>query len=125
MLRMASLLRHSRRARKLPNGAAISNVCILPGPARPRFRKTLAFSWEFRFCGDWGLAVVAPEAFNAARMGSLRGRSLLFFFEDFALDGQRRELRRGADLVGIEPKVFDLLAYVIRNRDRVVSKDDL
>ena len=25
----------------------------------------------------------------------------------------------------VEPKVFDLLAYVIRNRDRVVSKDDL
>src|SRR5262245_53853057 len=25
----------------------------------------------------------------------------------------------------VEPKVFDLLVYVIRNRDRVVSKDDL
>ena len=48
-----------------------------------------------------------------------------YLFEDFALDGQRRELRRGGDLVGVEPQVFDLLQYIIRNRDRVVSKDDL
>jgi adenylate cyclase len=36
-----------------------------------------------------------------------------------------RELRRGVSLIPIEPKVFDLLEYLIRNRDRVVSKDDL
>jgi TolB-like protein/Tfp pilus assembly protein PilF len=50
---------------------------------------------------------------------------LLLSFENFELDCDRRELRRGADLVPIEPKAFDFLAYVIRNRDRVVSKDDL
>jgi adenylate cyclase len=27
--------------------------------------------------------------------------------------------------VHVEPRVFDLLVYLIRNRDRVVSKDDL
>src|SRR5947209_5651399 len=48
-----------------------------------------------------------------------------FVFEDFALDCDRRELRRGTALVTVEPKVFDLLAYLIRNRDRVVSRDDL
>lgn len=48
-----------------------------------------------------------------------------YLFEDFALDGERRELRRGDELVPVEPQVFDLLQYVIRNRDRVVSKDDL
>jgi len=37
----------------------------------------------------------------------------------------RQELRRGADLVTIEPQVLDLLHYLIRNRDRVASKDDL
>jgi DNA-binding winged helix-turn-helix (wHTH) protein len=37
----------------------------------------------------------------------------------------RRELRRGAELIDIGPQVFDLLVYLIRNRDRVVSKDDL
>jgi len=50
---------------------------------------------------------------------------LLYFFEGFALDGERRELRRGSALVAVEPQVFDLLEYLIRNRERVVSKDDL
>ena len=48
-----------------------------------------------------------------------------YHFEDFALDGDRRELRRGKDLIPVEPQVFDLLQYLIRNRERVVSKDDL
>ncbi|MBB6412405.1 winged helix-turn-helix domain-containing protein [Mesorhizobium sangaii] len=48
-----------------------------------------------------------------------------YLFEDFALDGDRRELRRGDDLIPVEPQVFDLLQYLIRNRERVVSKDDL
>ena len=50
---------------------------------------------------------------------------MLFRFEDFSLDSDRRELRRGADLVPIEPQVFDLLVHLVRNRDRVVSKDDM
>lgn len=48
-----------------------------------------------------------------------------FRFSHFALDIDRRELRRGGDLVQLEPQVFDLLVYLIRNRDRVVTKDDL
>lgn len=48
-----------------------------------------------------------------------------FIFEDFVLDDARRELRRGAETVAVEPQVFDLLVYVIENRDRVVSRDDL
>ena len=48
-----------------------------------------------------------------------------YFFEDFALDTDRRELRRGADVVPTTPQVFDLLDYLIRHRERVVSKDDL
>ena len=31
----------------------------------------------------------------------------------------------GTDVVSITPQVFDLLEYLIRNRERVVSKDDL
>jgi TolB-like protein/tetratricopeptide (TPR) repeat protein len=50
---------------------------------------------------------------------------LRYLFEDFALDTDRRELRRGADVVPTAPQVFDLLDFLIRNRDRVVSKDDL
>ncbi len=48
-----------------------------------------------------------------------------YLFERFAFDTDRRELRRGADVVAIAPQVFDLLDYLIRNRERVVSKDDL
>jgi DNA-binding winged helix-turn-helix (wHTH) protein len=50
---------------------------------------------------------------------------LLYLFEDFALDTDLRELRRAGAMISIEPKAFDLLAYVIENRARVVSKDDL
>ena len=50
---------------------------------------------------------------------------MLFSFADRTLDVERRELRRGAEPVAVEPQVFDLLVYLIRNRDRVVSKDDL
>jgi len=50
---------------------------------------------------------------------------LLFSFKDFALDGERRELRARGEIVPIEPQVFDLLVYLVKNRDRVVSKDDL
>ena len=48
-----------------------------------------------------------------------------YLFEDYTLDAERRELHRGADIVPVAPQVFDLLEYLIRNRKRVVSKDDL
>ena len=48
-----------------------------------------------------------------------------YLFEDLVLDTDRRELRRGGGLVSVEPQVFDILSYLIRNRDRVVSRDDL
>ena len=50
---------------------------------------------------------------------------MLFSFDDLSLDRDRRELRRGADAIAVEPQVFDLLVYLIENRDRVVSRDDL
>src|SRR6266853_1504885 len=50
---------------------------------------------------------------------------LLYLFEDFAMDCDRREFRRRNELLSVEPQVFDLLQYLIRNRDHVVSKDDL
>lgn len=50
---------------------------------------------------------------------------MLYVFEDYALDMDRRELRRGSEPIALEPQVFDLLAYLIGNRERVVSKEDL
>src|SRR5476651_655035 len=46
-------------------------------------------------------------------------------FDDYEIDIERRELRRAKIPVHLEPQVFDLLVYLVENRDRVVSKDDL
>ena len=50
---------------------------------------------------------------------------MLYSFEDFVLNSDRRELRCRTGLVALEPQVFDLLEYLIRNRERVATKDDL
>src|SRR5450755_1923988 len=50
---------------------------------------------------------------------------MIFSFGDNRLDIDRRELRRAEAPVHLEPQVFDLLVYLLENRDRVVSKDDL
>jgi adenylate cyclase len=54
-----------------------------------------------------------------------RGEQVRFFFKDFALDTDRRELRQIDTLVPLTPQMFDLLDYLLRNRERVVSKDEL
>jgi TolB-like protein len=50
---------------------------------------------------------------------------LRYLFEEYTFDTNLRELHRGAEVVSVTPQVFDLLEYLIRNRERVVSKDDL
>ena len=46
-------------------------------------------------------------------------------FSDFEIDLGQQELRREGVSVHIEPKVFDLIVHLVRNHDRVVSKDEL
>ncbi|WFU56439.1 winged helix-turn-helix domain-containing tetratricopeptide repeat protein [Bradyrhizobium pachyrhizi] len=48
-----------------------------------------------------------------------------YLFGEYSFDVDRREVHRGVDVVSVAPQVFDLIDYLIRNRDRVVSKDDL
>ena len=48
-----------------------------------------------------------------------------FSFADFEIDVAQHELRRKGEIVAIEPQVFDLLVHLVRNRDRVVSKEEL
>ena len=76
-------------------------------------RFTLAFS-----------SVGAVASITSATARDARTK-LLFLFKKCVLDTNRRELRRGALLVPVEPQVFDLLAYLIKNRERVLSKDDI
>jgi len=51
--------------------------------------------------------------------------NLLYFFDKFALDPGRRELRCGAAVIAMEPQAFDLLVHLIRRREHVVSRDEL
>lgn len=48
-----------------------------------------------------------------------------FVFDDFALDTDRRELRRGGVPIAVQPQVFDLITFLVANRDKVVSRNDL
>jgi len=84
--------------------------------AAPRdFHHTFIFLRQHPILAPAGAVVKLPH----------RDTHLLYLFEDYALDTDRRELRRGRAPVPVEPKVFDLLTYLIANRERVVSKDDL
>lgn len=56
---------------------------------------------------------------------SPRETQVRYAFDPFELDTSTLELRRGGEPVSVEPQVFELLAYLIENRDRVLSKDDL
>lgn len=48
-----------------------------------------------------------------------------YAFENCRLDLDRREFSKAGAEVELEPQVFDLLAFLIRHRDRVVSRDDV
>ncbi len=48
-----------------------------------------------------------------------------YLFAQFEIDPGRHELSRAGEPVHIEPQVFDLIVHLVRNRDRIVSKDEL
>jgi TolB-like protein/DNA-binding winged helix-turn-helix (wHTH) protein len=50
---------------------------------------------------------------------------MLYRFQDFELDERLYQLRRAGKVVEIEPKVFDVLTYLLHHHDRIVSKDEL
>lgn len=51
--------------------------------------------------------------------------SELYKFADFELDGARFELRRAGRAVSLQPKVLRMLLLLVRERERVVSADEL
>src|SRR6202790_4623269 len=87
-------------------------------PAHRRTRLTFGLHFPYRRL----ILCVATDA-RAPTIGGIG--SLHYLFEEYAFDTDRRELHRGADVVSVAPQVFDLIDYLIRNRERVVSKDDL
>ncbi|MEM7278435.1 MAG: tetratricopeptide repeat protein [Pseudomonadota bacterium] len=50
---------------------------------------------------------------------------MIYRFSDFELDADTRELHNNGERVDTEPKAFELLLYLLQNRDRAVSKDEL
>ena len=50
---------------------------------------------------------------------------MIYRFGDCELDDQRYELRRGGVACHLEPQVLEVLAYLVRNRDRVVPRTEL
>lgn len=52
-------------------------------------------------------------------------KAMIYTFIDYELDTQLYELRRSGVSIPIEPLTFKVLLYLIRQRDRVVTKDEL
>jgi DNA-binding winged helix-turn-helix (wHTH) protein/TolB-like protein len=44
---------------------------------------------------------------------------------DYTIDAALFRITSGGEIVPVEPKVFDLLVYLIRHRDRVLTRDEL
>jgi DNA-binding response OmpR family regulator len=92
----------------------------------PHYEERRAWALEEELGGSFALRrggfIFLGRAVASDRIGK---PGMRYCFEDFVLDPGRRELSRGEELVTIEPKVFELIEYLVANRDRVVSKDDL
>jgi DNA-binding winged helix-turn-helix (wHTH) protein len=50
---------------------------------------------------------------------------LLFQFDNFGIDIDRRQLRGAGGVIHVEPQVSDLLLYFSQNPNRVINKNEL
>jgi class 3 adenylate cyclase len=50
---------------------------------------------------------------------------MLYSFHEYVLDPASREVRHGAHRLALEPKVFQVLLYLLEHRDRMVPKAEL
>jgi len=72
------------------------------------------------------LTLPAPYIFLTGQQRARFGwQPVRFTFDEYAFDTDRRELRHHDALVSLTPQMFDLLDCLLRNRERVVSKDEL
>lgn len=62
---------------------------------------------------------------TTVRSGTLMGAYDVFRFEGFMLDRQHRHLNRGARLVELRPRSFDVLTCLVERAGRLVTKDEL
>jgi DNA-binding winged helix-turn-helix (wHTH) protein len=50
---------------------------------------------------------------------------MIYRFDNFEIDTQNYRLIRYGEVIEVEPKVFDLLSYLLVNRDRLVTRNEL
>ncbi len=90
------------------------------------FPLALVLAWIFDLTPH-GLRRLDPEhaAVRAPVRASRAESRPVIHFGEYELDLPGRELRRGDQPVELQPRVFDLLAFLVEHRDRAVSKDEL
>src|SRR4051812_34532667 len=52
-------------------------------------------------------------------------QEVIYRFEGYELDPARRRLSKGGEAMQLTPKAFDTLLVLVRNRGRVITKDEL
>jgi len=50
---------------------------------------------------------------------------MIYRFEDFELDTSNFELIRNGEKLALEPKVYDLLSYLVSSQKKLVTKEEL
>src|SRR5262245_50889004 len=68
------------------------------------------------------MSLTASVSSVPSREGS---RRMIFRFHHYTLDPAGRELRHGTQHIALEPKVFQVLLYLLEHRDRLVPKAEL
>lgn len=63
--------------------------------------------------------------FASTDVGVEAGQNAVFRIGHAELDTAQRQIRFSGTTVDVQPKVFDLIEYLVRCRDRVVGKDEL
>src|SRR5262245_9185706 len=49
----------------------------------------------------------------------------IYRFSGLELDTARFQVRRGGEVLAVQPQVFDVLHYLVAHHDRIVSKEEL
>jgi DNA-binding winged helix-turn-helix (wHTH) protein len=101
-----------------------------PGLAAPALDRSRGSSGRLneRHSVELGLDLLRPDTIlesTASFPSFVKAFKLLLTFDNVSIDTDRRELRRDGRLCLVEPQVFDLLEFLIKNRNRSVSRVDL
>jgi DNA-binding winged helix-turn-helix (wHTH) protein len=66
-----------------------------------------------------------PGAMATGHGAGVGAVTMLYVFGEYTLDTQLYELRRAGEVIHLGPQVFNVLAYLVQHRHRVVPKQEL